>query len=193
MARLHYVKKARKDNKAAGIKKGDSYWWWKFNYGAKQCSKTHPPRSALTRLAFKGTLWDTEDSLTKEFEDFRTSDADPEDLKSSLESAADEIVQLGEEQGSNRENMPEQLQDSGSGELLQSRADACKELADALRSLADAWDDEPDDDEPDKDADESTEKYQERMNEWQAQYEQDLQEWRAAIADTITEVSFDIE
>lgn len=30
MARLHFVKSARKDNPSAEVKKGESYYWWKF-------------------------------------------------------------------------------------------------------------------------------------------------------------------
>ena len=35
MPRVHFVKKARKDVPNSDIKKGEGYFWWKFNYGAK--------------------------------------------------------------------------------------------------------------------------------------------------------------
>ncbi len=52
MARAHFVKKARKDNPAAGIKAGDSYYWWKFRRGGKHYSKTAPRPSQLTQSEY---------------------------------------------------------------------------------------------------------------------------------------------
>ena len=43
MPRVNYVKKARKNNPA--VKRGESYFWWKFRYGGKQYSKTRPRQS----------------------------------------------------------------------------------------------------------------------------------------------------
>jgi len=51
MARANFVKKARKDNSV--VKKGESYYWWKFAYGSKQYSKEAPSRSQLTQSGFK--------------------------------------------------------------------------------------------------------------------------------------------
>ena len=48
MPRVHHVKRARKAVKSAGIKVGDSYYWWKFRYGGKHTSKTPPRQSQLT-------------------------------------------------------------------------------------------------------------------------------------------------
>ena len=38
MPKLNYVKKARKDYPESEIQKGDSYYWWQFNYGPKNKS-----------------------------------------------------------------------------------------------------------------------------------------------------------
>lgn len=195
MASLHFVKKARKPNKAAGIKKGDSYWWWKFRFGAKQCSKDKPRRSVLTQSNFYATLWDTEDDLIQAFDDFRNGDEDDtSSLKDALEEAASAIESLGEEQSSSRDNMPDHLQDVGTGELLGNRAEACEELAQALRDLADGWDEAPvADDEPEQGEDESEEDFDKVHEEWQEEQDQAMSDWRDGIADTISEVSFDIE
>ena len=47
MPKVHHVKKARKDNRA--VKKGESYYWWKFAYSSKRYSKTYPKASQLTQ------------------------------------------------------------------------------------------------------------------------------------------------
>jgi len=108
MPRVHYVKKARKDNPA--VQAGESYYWWKFRYGRKIYSRTRPKRYRLTRSAFLGTLWRIEDGLS----DSVTS-GDVDSLIADLEL-------LQEECESSLDNMPEQLRDSSdSGMLLQER------------------------------------------------------------------------
>lgn len=105
MTTLHFVKKARKANKAYGIKKGDSYYWWQFAFGRKQCSKTQPKRSQyMTQSSTLGAIYDLEDQLEK----MKLDDINPdclEDIKMEVENLRDECE-------SNRDNMPEQLQDS---------------------------------------------------------------------------------
>lgn len=177
MARAHFVKKARKDYPQQGIKRGDSYYWWKFRFGGKHFSKAAPRRSQLTQSDFYSQLWEIEDNLAAEFEAFRNNGEDAEELRSFCDEASSEIEQLGEEQGEKHDNMPDQLQDSGTGELLQERADRCSDLSQELQSLLDQAEDKPE-----KEEKESEEDYTERLN-----------EWRASIADLIGDVSFDIE
>lgn len=47
MARVHFVKSARKAQPKNGIEKGDSYYWWQFYKSPKQFSKTRPKPSQL--------------------------------------------------------------------------------------------------------------------------------------------------
>lgn len=54
-----------------------------------------------------------------------------------MRDAADTIRELGEECSEKRDNMPDQLQDCGSGELLEGRANACESLSEALETAAD--------------------------------------------------------
>lgn len=63
MTTAHFVKKARKTIRGTGIKKGDSYWWWKFRHGEKHVSKTQPRQSQLTGSEFLGTVFSIEESL----------------------------------------------------------------------------------------------------------------------------------
>lgn len=111
MPRVHFVKKARKDNPA--VNAGESYWWWKFRFAGKRYSKTRPRRSQLTQSSFLSTLYDLEDALPDEM-----TEAEAEELTVALED-------LSEECWNSLNNMPEHLQDtSSSGELLQDRIDS---------------------------------------------------------------------
>lgn len=132
MARAHFVKKARKDGpEGSGVKKGDSYYWWAFMQGGrggpKHYSKTRPRPSQLTQSEFLGTFGDIEDEIG----------ALPADdsLEGSVGDIASRIRELGEEQSSKKENMPDGLQEGATGELLQERADKCGEIADELEGI----------------------------------------------------------
>lgn len=110
MPRLHYVKRARKKNPVAEI--GESYYWWKFRFGAKRYSKERPRRSQLTQSGFLSTLWDLEDNLPDEIDEARAQELiqELEDLASECQDSLD--------------NMPYHLQEaSTSGQLLQERID----------------------------------------------------------------------
>lgn len=148
MTRLHFVKSARKDDEEAGIKKGDSYYWWQFAYSSKRKSKERPKRSQyMTQSDFLGQIYDIEDRLSEI--------SSIEDAESERDSIVDELRSLADECEEKRSNMPDQLQDSGSGEMLQNRYDACNEFADELENI-DLSDIEKEDDETD-------EEYEERM------------------------------
>lgn len=144
MARLHFVKKARKDNKVC--KKGESYYWWAFMSGGrggpKHYSKERPKPSQLTQSEFFGTLGDIEDEIGALSAD--------DGLESSCEDIAGRIRELGEEQTSKFDNMPEGLQQGDIGQLLEQRASRCEEIATEFESVD--FTDKPDekDDEPEK-------------------------------------------
>jgi hypothetical protein len=148
MTRLHFVKSARKADKNAGIKKGDSYYWWQFAFGSKRKSKTRPARSSYeTQSEFLGAIYDIEDRLA-EITDF-------DDAQSERDSIVDELRELADQCEEKRSNMPDQLQDSGSGEILSNRVDSCNEFADELEGI---------DLEIEKEDDESDEDFEERQN-----------------------------
>lgn len=140
MARLHFVKKARKDYPDSGIAKGDSYYWWKTRttigksyHGTMHRSKERPPRSALVASEFYKTLYDIEDRLSDITAEGHGFDIDS--IQSEAEEVASEMRQLGEEQREKFENMPEGLQQGDSGRTLESRADACENFADEIESF----------------------------------------------------------
>lgn len=131
MARAHFVKKARKAHKEGGIKKGESYYWWAFMVGGrggpKHYSKTPPKRSQLTQSEFLGSLYDLEDAIS----DLTADDG----LESAVSDIAQQFRDLGDEQEGKKENMPDALQDSETGQMLEQRKDRCHEIADELDGL----------------------------------------------------------
>lgn len=143
MAKLHFVRKARKSYKRWGIRKGQSYWFW-YKMGAgrfsgKICSTSRPPRSAyLTSSPYTGAMMDLED---------RFNGIDPEEgaleVSSVLEDLASEVRDLGSECGDKVDGMSSAFPNGcPTLELLQARVDACEALARALDDAAGVLDGE---------------------------------------------------
>lgn len=128
MARAHFVKKARKDNSV--VKKGESYYWWKFNFGSKRYSKTSPSRSQLTQSAFLGQMYDLEDRISgTSIEDQTDAEGQIADLTADLENLRDECQD-------SLDAMPEHLQEtSSSGELLTERVENVEEMVSELENI----------------------------------------------------------
>lgn len=109
MARVNFVKKARKDifqNGEVVIKKGESYYYWALGFrGRKQVSKTRPDRRQLTQSEYKLRIYDLEDELA------RITASSPEDLKSEVGSVVSSINEYKEELESNLDSVPDQLRD----------------------------------------------------------------------------------
>lgn len=135
MPRVHHVKKARKDNPVT--KKGGSYYWWKFRYGGKRYSLTPPKQSQLTQSPYYANLYDLQD----EIENGECVDSDT--FESLRDQVAESLREYGQECQDSLDNMPESLQYSPTGELLQERVDACESAADEVESLEEFSDEEP--------------------------------------------------
>lgn len=116
MPRVTHVKKARKDNPVC--KKGESYYWWKFRYGGKRFSLTRPRASQLTQSAYYSTVR----SMCEGIEDYSVDSV--EDFETLRDDIAGQIQDLCSETQDSLDNMPDQLQYSPTGELLQERIDA---------------------------------------------------------------------
>ncbi len=147
MARAIFVKSARKDNPEHGIKKGESYYWWKFRFGGKHYSKTAPKQSQLTSSDFLSQVYSIEERLAEV--------SNLEEAVSERDEVVEELRGLADEQEEKRSNMPEGLQDGPTGELLQGRYDSCNEFADELEAI---------DLDIEKDEDESDEDFQSRVD-----------------------------
>lgn len=127
MARANFVKKARKDNPA--VKKGESYYWWQFRHGPKRYSKTRPRPSQLTQSPYYSTIR----SLVEQCEDAIVTDEDQaEELRDAMR---DELETAQSECQDSLDNMPDSLQYSPTGELLQERIDACDNAISELDML----------------------------------------------------------
>lgn len=127
MAKVHFVKSARKDNPVA--KAGESYYWWKpmvgGRGGAKRYSKEPPRPSQLTQSEFLSAAYAAQESLDE------AKDAD------AFRAVAEEVRELGDETQGKYDNMPEGLQQGDTGQLLEERASQCNERADQIESAAD--------------------------------------------------------
>ena len=128
MPRVHFVKKARKDYPEAGIKKGESYYWWKFRYGGLHRSKTKPKPSQLTQSDFLSQVYEIEERIQE-------IDID-DDFQAEIDDIVSELEMLRDETEDKLNNMPEQLQDtSEAGILLQDRIDALDDWISDLESV----------------------------------------------------------
>lgn len=127
MTRAHFVKKAMKDNQVC--KKGESYYWWKFRFGGKQYSKTEPRQSQLTGSEFLSQMY----SFGETIGDLKPENM--EELRSEVENMTEEIRALGEECTEKQYNMPDSLQDSETGQLLENRNEECENMASELESI----------------------------------------------------------
>jgi hypothetical protein len=128
MTRAHHVKSARKDNPDHGIKKGDSYYWWKFMRGGKHYSKTAPQPSQLTRSEF----WSAVYSLGEEYAHT------PElicDVESNVDDIKNRLQELADETQGKLDNMPQGLQDGDTGQMMQERISAIEDALGTLESL----------------------------------------------------------
>lgn len=116
MPKVHYVKKARKDNPV--VKKGESYYWWKFRFGGKHYSRKYPKRSLLTQSSFLSQMYDIEDTLSERFDGC----SDVNDFAAAIDELLSELDGLYDECQYSYDNMPENLRDaSDSGILLEER------------------------------------------------------------------------
>jgi len=174
MPKVNYVKKARKDNPVC--KKGESYYWWKFRFGSKHYSLTPPRQSQLTQSDFLSTIYGIQENI----EDLTIED----NFEEAIEGIKSELEELQSQCEESRDNMPEQLQDSGSGEMLQNRYDSIDEMISELESI----DLEVEDfsKELEKEEDETEEEFNERV-------EQETESKKEEILSEIQEVCYNGE
>lgn len=117
--RLDSSQPANKNDKVI-VKKGQTYYWWKFRYGGKRISTTYPKASQLTQSAYLGQLYDIQERMG----DIRQAVDHPDDFDGVVDEIKSDLENLKDETQSSLDNMPEQLQSAPTGELLQERVDA---------------------------------------------------------------------
>lgn len=143
MPRVNTVKSARKDYPEYGIKKGETYYWWKFNYGGKRVSKTYPKPQQLTNSSYQIALYDISDMIAE------TSElSDQGAVESWIESIKEAVQELLDSTQESLDNMPESLRESSaSGELLQERIDALENAISDLENIDTNYEEDSDFDE----------------------------------------------
>jgi hypothetical protein len=128
MTRSHFVKKARKAYKEFGIKKGESYYWWKFRRGGMHKSKIAPKPSQLTQSEFWSTVYSIQENYDK------TPDS-KEDIESQVDEIKSELEQCKDETQEKLDNMPEGLQQGDTGQLLEERVSSLDECISELEGI----------------------------------------------------------
>lgn len=137
MAKLHFVKKARKAIPEAGVEVGDSYYFFKKRVNGKGtprvCSKIKPRRSAYaTSSPFLGALMDYEDELNG----MLARNASAEGVATWLENVVSEVEAMGDSCREKSQSVESGMKNGAgttSAEMLISRADHCSDLASAIR------------------------------------------------------------
>lgn len=126
MTRVHFVQSAMKDYPEAGIKKGESYYWWCFFRQRKQMSKTRPKPSQVTPnetissvLALVEDLEGCEESWSED---------DRDELVNQLESIRDEEQEKFD-------NLPEGFQQGQTGMDIEDRISTIDQWIDDLGSI----------------------------------------------------------
>jgi len=137
------------ENDKVIVNKGQEYYTWTMFHGTPQISLTYPTRQQTTGSAFLCATYDLEDRIAA-LSDY----SDIDDLSSERDSIVEDIRSLADEQQEKRDAMPEQLQESGSGEILGNRYDSLDEWANNLEGV------DVDFDEPDKEEDEDGESFE---------------------------------
>ncbi len=165
MARLHFVKSARKDNPVA--KKGESYYWWQNYKSPKRFSKEKPKRHQMTNSAFKQSLYQIQDCWLEMFGHLD---------KDSPETIIGEIVDYLQEMCDNcqesLDNMPEGLQEGDTGQLLQQRIDSLDDAISNIDSL---------DVEFESDAKKGTDEYNQELEDWIENLESEIDSYLSDI------------
>ena len=146
MIRAHFVKRARKARPRWGIKRRDSYWWWKFYCRPKQFSLARPRASQLTQSEFLSSILAAREAVDDALAGMHREDANGDgnmledavdDLLESLRSAV-EVVQEQLDLCAERADNVESRFPNGCPtiELLRERAEQCEALADELDAAA---------------------------------------------------------
>jgi hypothetical protein len=147
------------------VPKGTEYYKWQKKNQPPTISLTPPTRQQLTSSDFLIQIYDLEDDINS----FQAEG--PEDIQSAVDGWREQVETLRDELEEKRENMPESLQESPVGQLLQERYDALDEWLNELDSID--LDDYPteeidteDEELEDIENDETEQTHEERLREW---------------------------
>ncbi len=134
MPRVHYVKKARKDNSA--VKKGEPYYWWKFRYAGKRCSRTRPRPSQLTQSDKLARYYEAQEAI----ED-TDAHGDIQELIDTLNEQAEDIRVIGEEYQESADNIREHFESSEVADDCEEKSYMCEATADNIQGTVSSLED----------------------------------------------------
>jgi len=187
MPRVHFVKAARKDNPA--VKKGESYYHWKFRYGGKHYSRTRPKPSQLTQSDKLSRIYEAQEMLSEVCFPTEVGDMDRDQLvammdtvRSAYEDAAEAFREVSEEYNESADNKEEYF--PGTGDEIREKADACEEAASEADDAASEWDSAINDIEA-IDIPEPKEESSEDEDEDEEEDEVDPDEWKSEADDIL--------
>lgn len=136
LAKVTYVRAARKDNSVA--KKGESYYHWKSGFrGTTRYSKTMP------RPSQRESNEDTADvyAVQEEIEDFKLEDGmNAQELIEYRDTWVSTLNEIADRVEEKYNNLPEGLQQSDTGSQLEEKAERIREYADQLENVDDPTD-----------------------------------------------------
>lgn len=157
------------------INVGESYYTWCFYGGQSQYSKERPKPSQLTQNWFKQELY----SIQEKIEEFEPEDV--EDVATFIDEIRDDAESLRDECQEHLDNMPEQLQDSDSGQTLQERIDNLDSVIGDIDNFDSEFESEIE-----KEDDETDDEFLERQSE-------EKQQWLDDKTSEIQEFDFNFE
>lgn len=216
MAKLTVVKKAQASKHTRrcktcnhDIQAGESYTWRGIMVGSRGvkefwCSNHPPTRRDLERSEFQQALIGMEDERDTAVKSFREStEPDASDLASTIRDIAEQLSFLADETEEKYENMPDGLKEGDTGQLLEARAEACREKIDEFNGVADdlegeelepldlgAWEGYAKDKDVTREEDETDEEYRDRIQE---EMEQEREDKIEEIAGKAEDLDFAIE
>lgn len=156
MARVTYVKSARKDNPVAKV--GEPYYWWKFQRGPKNYSKTRPLPSQLTSSDKLSRLYAAVELITElpcvNPDDVVLTKELVTDAQSSASDAMDAAIsdatEVADEYRESAESIRENFSESPTADECEEKADSIESWCDELGDLKNQVDDlDCDTDDPD--------------------------------------------
>lgn len=168
------------------ISKGEYYYTWTLYRSPKQFSRTYPRRQQLTNSGFLCSVYDIEDSLNSlDVSSF----SDASELSEAIEDIKSQAEDLMEETQSSLDNMPDQLQYSPTGELLQERVDALESFISDLENVDTDDYEEPEDDDLLEDFDGEEDEKEEWLEDKRREH---FEEWAQEKMDEVSGLTIDV-
>lgn len=139
MPKVHFVKRARKDNPA--VKAGESYYWWKNRHGPKRYSVEYPRPSQLVSSSKLAEYLATQEEVEDYFSQLNrhvSEWADVADAQATLEMASNALHDTADEYRDGAAAQEEYFGETDQVTESYEKAAALDEIADQLQAAADA-------------------------------------------------------